>query len=326
MEPIASHSPHDAVFKHILSHRATARDFLLIHLPGHLRVLCDLRTLQLESGSFIEEDLRASHSDILYSLKTQTGEGYIYALIEHQSSPDRHMAFRLMRYAIAAMQRHLDKGHHQLPLVIPLLFYHGKTSPCPHSMRWLDGFSQPEVAERLYSQNFQLVDITTIPDEQLIQHRRVAMLELLQKHIRQRDMMEISEQLVSILSLGYTNRRQFKTLLNYMLQVGNAADPVAFLRKLAQKVPLKPHKETLMNIAQFLEERGRKQGVLQGMKAGIEKGRRKGWQEGRQEGRGEGQQEAAERIARAMLEDGQEPSQVAKLTGLSLQQLDKLQH
>ncbi|VUS89022.1 Rpn family recombination-promoting nuclease/putative transposase [Klebsiella spallanzanii] len=322
MEPIASHSPHDAVFKHILSHWATARDFLLIHLPEHLRMLCDLRTLQLESGSFIEEDLRASHSDILYSLKTQTGEGYIYVLIEHQSSPDRHMAFRLMRYAIAVMQRHLDKGHHQLPLVIPLLFYHGRTSPCPHSMCWLDDFSQPEVAERLYSHNFPLIDVTEIPDDQLIQHRRVAMLELLQKHIRQRDMMEISEQLVRILSLGYTNRRQFKTLLNYMLQAGNAADPVAFLRKLAQKVSLKPHKETLMNIAQFLEERGRKQGVLQGMKAGIEKGRRKGWQEGR----GEGQQEATERIARAMLEDGQEPSQVAKLTGLSLQQLDKLQH
>lgn len=326
MEPIASHSPHDAVFKHILSHRATASDFLLIHLPEHLRMLCDLRTLQLESGSFIEEDLRASHSDILYSLKTQTGEGYIYVLIEHQSSPDRHMAFRLMRYAIAAMQRHLDKGHRQLPLVIPLLFYHGRTSPCPHSMRWLDDFSQPEVAERLYSHNFPLIDVTEIPDDQLIQHRRVAMLELLQKHIRQRDMMEISEQLVRILSLGYTNRRQFKTLLNYMLQAGNAADPVAFLRKLAQKVLLKPHKETLMNIAQFLEERGRKEGVLQGMKAGMEKGLQKGRKEGRNEGRGEGQQEATERIARAMLEDGQEPSQVAKLTGLSLQQLDKLQH
>ncbi|MDM4207261.1 Rpn family recombination-promoting nuclease/putative transposase [Klebsiella spallanzanii] len=326
MEPIASHSPHDAVFKHILSHRATASDFLLIHLPEHLRMLCDLRTLQLESGSFIEEDLRASHSDILYSLKTQTGEGYIYVLIEHQSSPDRHMAFRLMRYAIAAIQRHLDKGHRQLPLVIPLLFYHGRTSPCPHSMRWLDDFSQPEVAERLYSHNFPLIDVTEIPDDQLIQHRRVAMLELLQKHIRQRDMMEISEQLVRILSLGYTNRRQFKTLLNYMLQAGNAADPVAFLRKLAQKVLLKPHKETLMNIAQFLEERGRKEGVLQGMKAGMEKGLQKGRKEGRNEGRGEGQQEATERIARAMLEDGQEPSQVAKLTGLSLQQLDKLQH
>ena len=142
MEQIASHSPHDAVFKHLLSQRATARDFLHIHLPKHLR------TLQLESGSFIEEDLRASHSDILYSLKTHGGEGYIYILIEHQSSPDRHMAFRLMRYAIAAMQRHLDKGHHQLPLVIPLLFITAGPAPTRiqragwmafHSQRWPSG-------------------------------------------------------------------------------------------------------------------------------------------------------------------------------------------
>ena len=45
--------------------------------------------------------------------------GYVHVLIEHQSSPDRHMAFRLMRYAVATMQRHLDSGHKRLPLVIP---------------------------------------------------------------------------------------------------------------------------------------------------------------------------------------------------------------
>ncbi len=39
------------------------------------------------------------------------------------------MAFRLMRYAIAAMQRHLDAGHDRLPLVIPVLFYHGLVTP-----------------------------------------------------------------------------------------------------------------------------------------------------------------------------------------------------
>ncbi len=194
------------------------------------------------------------------------------------------------------------------------------------------------MAGRLYSRSFPLIDVTEIPDDRLVQHRRVAMLELLQKHIRQRDLMDISEQLVRILSLGYTTRRQFKTLLNYMLQAGNAADPVAFLRKLAQKTPLKPHKETLMNIAHFLEERGRKEGILQGMKAGIEKGLQKGRREGRNEGRREGRnegrnegrhqglQEATQRIALAMLDEGLEPSQVAKLTGLSQQQLAKLRH
>ena len=159
----APHSPHDAVFKHLLSHRATAKDFLDIHLPGPLRALCNLNTLQLESGSFIDDELRASHSDILYSLQTQAGEGYIYLLIEHQSSADRHMAFRLMRYAIAAMQRHLDKGHTQLPLVIPLLFYHGRVSPWPYPMCWLAGFADPDVARRIYGDDFPLIDITTTP-------------------------------------------------------------------------------------------------------------------------------------------------------------------
>ncbi len=86
-----------------------------IHLPAELRAICDLSTLKLESGSFVEDDLRQYFSDVLYSLKTTDGaDGYVHVLIEHQSSPDKHMAFRLIRYAVAAMQRHLDAGHKKL--------------------------------------------------------------------------------------------------------------------------------------------------------------------------------------------------------------------
>ena len=172
---------HDAVFKQFLTHPETARDFLDIHLPPALRKLCDLNTLQLASGSFIEDDLRPYYSDVLYSLKAGNSDGYVYCLIEHQSTPDKHMAFRLMRYAIAAMQRHLDAGHKMLPLVIPVLFYQGKVSPYPYSMRWLDEFEMPDHARALYGENFPLVDITIIPDDEIMQHRRMAILELLSK-------------------------------------------------------------------------------------------------------------------------------------------------
>ena len=66
-------TPHDAIFKTFLNHPATARDFLQLHLPASLQKLCDLKTLQLESGSFIEDDLHTSYSDILYSLQTTHG-------------------------------------------------------------------------------------------------------------------------------------------------------------------------------------------------------------------------------------------------------------
>lgn len=93
MKKSTTSTPHDAVFKRFLAHPETARDFLDIWLPESLRDLCKLDTLKLESGSFVEEDLRASYSDVLWSLQTTKGNGYIYALIEHQSSPDAHMAF-----------------------------------------------------------------------------------------------------------------------------------------------------------------------------------------------------------------------------------------
>lgn len=305
-------TPHDALFKQFLTHTETARDFLQQHLPAALLQSCDLATLRLESGNFVEEDLRAYYSDVLYSLKTGEGDGYVYCLIEHQSSPDRHMAFRLMRYAIAAMQRHLDGGNDRLPLVVPLLFYHGQVTPYPYSMRWLDEFGDPALAGQLYTGDFPLVDITVIPDDEIMQHRRMAILELLQKHVRQRDLAELTEQLVTLLLAGYTTDEQLVSLMNYMLQVGDTATPEAFIRELARRAP--QHEEVLMTIAQKLEQKGR----LEGIQLGEAKGR----QEGRQEGVLEGKLQ----VARTMLQNGIDHRSVMQMTGLSDDDLAQIHH
>lgn len=290
---------HDAIFKQFLTHPDTARDFLALHLPPALLQCCDLNTLKLESGSFIESDLRAYYSDVLYSLKAGEGKGYVYVLIEHQSSADKHMAFRLVRYAIAAMQRHLEAGHDQLPLVIPMLFYHGQVTPYPYSMSWLEAFSEPDLARQLYAGHFPLVDVTVIPDDEIMQHRRVAILELLQKHVRQRDLLELKEQLVTLLLTGYTTKDQLISLMNYMLQVGSTAEPASLMRDLARRAPL--HEEELMTAAEYLEQKG--------YEKGIEKKR-----------------EAVHEIARSMLAEGFDHAMVMKLTGLTADDLAQLSH
>jgi len=296
MSKSTAHTPHDAVFKQFLRHADTARDFLTIHLPPALCQVCDLSTLTLESESFIEEDLHKYYSDVLWSVQTAEGDGYIYVLIEHQSTPDDLMAFRLLRYAIAAMQRHLDAGHKTLPLVVPMLFYHGEKSPYPYPMCWLDLLPQPQLAKALYTADFPLVDITVTPDSEIIQHRRIALLELIQKHIRQRDLMNLVEQLVALIVMGYTTDNQLKTLFNYIIQYGDAPRASAFLRQVAERTP--KHKESLMTIAERLQE------------------------EGRQEGR----RAEALRIARTMLADGLEREVVIRITGLTAQDLAELTH
>ncbi|ALX94230.1 transposase [Serratia fonticola] len=298
-----SSTPHDAVFKQFLTHPDTARDFLELHVPPALLQYCDLNTLKLESGSFIESDLRAYYSDVLYSLRTERGDGYVYVLIEHQSSSDKHMAFRLIRYAISAMQRHLEAGYDQLPLVIPMLFYHGQVTPYPYSMSWLDEFSEPELARQLYAGHFPLVDVTVISDDEIMQHRRMAILELLQKHVRQRDLVELLEQLVTLLLAGYTTKEQLISLVNYMLLVGKATEPETLIRELARRAPR--HEEELMTIAEYLEQKGFEKGIKQGM----EKGR-----------------ETVLEIASSMLAEGFERAMVMKLTGLSENDLAQLHH
>ncbi|WP_329906946.1 Rpn family recombination-promoting nuclease/putative transposase [Serratia quinivorans] len=287
-------TPHDAAFRQFLTQPEIARDFMELHLPPELRAICDLSTLKLESGSFVEDDLRQYFSDVLYSLKTTAGDdGYIHVLIEHQSTPDKHMAFRLIRYAIAAMQRHLDAGHKKLPLVIPVLFYTGKRTPYPYSTNWLREFYDPELAGKLYTAEFPLVDVTVIPDNEIMGHRSMAALTLLQKHIWQRDLAELTDKLATIL-------------------LGEASDAEAFVRELALRVP--QHEDELMTIAQQLEQKGIEKGIEQGIEKGIEKGRQEGVLEGKIT------------VARAMLANGIDHDSVMNMTGLTAEDLAQIRH
>lgn len=297
-------TPHDAIFKTFLRHPATARDFLRLHLPPSLQNLCDLKTLKLESGSFIEEELRAYYSDVLWSLKTHEGDGYIYIVIEHQSTPDNHMAFRLMRYAIAAMQQHLDAGHKKLPLVVPMLFYYGAESPYPFSLCWLDEFENPTLARQLYAEAFPLVDITIVPDDVIMQHRRMALLELIQKHIRTRDLMGLVEKLAILLVKGRANDNQLKALFNYLLQTGDTTRFTEFIHEIAERLP--QQKERMMTIAERLRQEGHRNGLQEGHQSGLEEGMK------------QGKREEAQRIAQTMLADGIDRHTVLRITGLAV--------
>ncbi|MBS0855428.1 MULTISPECIES: Rpn family recombination-promoting nuclease/putative transposase [unclassified Tatumella] len=291
-------TPHDATFRQFMTQPDIARDFIELHLPADLLALCDLRTLKLESGSFIEDDLRQYFSDVLYSLKTSSSDGYIYILVEHQSAPDKHMAFRLLRYGVAAMQRHLDAGYKKLPLVIPVLFYTGNRSPYPYSTHWFDEFDDPELAGKIYNRAFPLVDVSIIPDEEIAGHRSLAALTLLQKHIQQRDLAELVDRLAPILLAGDLSSSRVIWLIHYILQAGETSDAEVLVRELAQRVP--QYGDPLMTIAQQLEQKG--------IEKGIEKGER----------------EATLKIARNMLRNGVTRDIIITTTGLSEAELVRL--
>ncbi|NUU67555.1 Rpn family recombination-promoting nuclease/putative transposase [Enterobacteriaceae bacterium BIT-l23] len=299
MGSAAATTPHDAVFRQLLSHPDTARDFIALHLPCWLRDICDPSTLRLVSGNFVEQSLRPFYSDVLWRMKTADGKGYIYLLIEHQSTPDKLMAFRLIRYAIATMQRHLDEGHRTLPLVIPALFYQGKLHCWPWSLRWFDAFCDPVGARRLYNSPLPLVDIQALSDAEILRHRSLAALTLLQKHIRRRDLTALMDKLAQLLQDSETPSQHVDALINYLLLAGKARVPARLLRQLATRLP-KEREQSMQTIAQYLERKGHRKGKRQG------------------------DREARLHIAQKLLSTGMAPTEIAQITGLALEELAKL--
>ncbi|MER1568601.1 Rpn family recombination-promoting nuclease/putative transposase, partial [Enterobacter hormaechei] len=79
-------APDDAIFETFHSRVETERDSIELRLTPSLTQICKLDTLHLEAGSYLEGDLRPYYSDVLYSLDTTRGSGYVHVLIEHHSA------------------------------------------------------------------------------------------------------------------------------------------------------------------------------------------------------------------------------------------------
>ncbi|EAW3363251.1 Rpn family recombination-promoting nuclease/putative transposase, partial [Salmonella enterica] len=279
-----------------------------------IRAQVRLDTLKLEPGSFVDQKLRELHSDVLYSVETAEGHaGYIYCLVEHQSTADRMMAWRMMRYSMAVMDAHLKKGNDTLPVVVPLLFYQGTVRPYPYSTDWMDCFDVPALAREVYSRPWPLVDVSVMEDSDLQSHRRMALLELVQRDIRHRDAASLLRDVVQLIRLAGNTREQVEAVLCYIIYNGMTSESITpFLYELAGEIP--EYKELIMGtIAQQLKEEGIQLGLQQGIEQGIEQERLAA------------QQKLLE-TAYALLDNGVSLDVVIKSTGLSRETLEQPRH
>ncbi|KJW03741.1 transposase, YhgA-like family protein [Rickettsia argasii T170-B] len=109
---------HDELFKKVMSEPVAAREFLEYYLPVSFKNKINLSSIKIEKESFVTEDLRKRLSDVVYSvsLKKDTikdsttnnidhDKAYVYVLIEHQSSSDYWIAFRLWQSGVSHLAK-----------------------------------------------------------------------------------------------------------------------------------------------------------------------------------------------------------------------------
>ncbi len=122
-------SPHDRFFKTVFSQPEIAADFLASYLPEPVAALLDPdpAALVLIEGSFVDPDLSAHFSDLLYRVVLRDGEhAFVYVLFEHKSLPDPLVAFQVLRYKVRIWERLLRQGGGvRLVPIIPIVVHHG---------------------------------------------------------------------------------------------------------------------------------------------------------------------------------------------------------
>ena len=98
---MAIHNIHDSGYKKLFSNRTIFRQLLETFVKEPWVAELDFSQAETLDKSFIADHYKATESDLIYKLKLQGREVYIYLLLEFQSSVDRFMAVRVAYYTLA---------------------------------------------------------------------------------------------------------------------------------------------------------------------------------------------------------------------------------
>lgn len=340
----ASERPrHDELFKKVMSEPVAAREFLEHYLPVSFKNKINLNSVTIEKESFVTEDLRKRLSDVVYSVSLKRDnvkdsttdsvdneKAYIYVLIEHQSSSDYWIAFRLWQYMLLLCERHKDANKKnkqkrgKLPLICPIVVYaNDKPYNAPRSFWEL--FEDSSTAKSLMSDEYLLVDLQKQSDDEIEKKKHLGMMEYILKHIKARDILNLWQSLLerfeSSIEIDKENGYIYIKWLLWYSDAKVDEDKQVELAKIIAKHLNKTDQEGLMRtIADKYIDEGVQKGMVQGMQLGEARGMQIGRNEGMQLGEAKGKYE----VAKNMLSNNYSIPEVSRITGLSIQELNEL--
>jgi predicted transposase/invertase (TIGR01784 family) len=286
-------NPHDKLFRQTWSDLDTARSFLQHYLPQEVLSLVALDTLEICKDSFVEKELEAYYCDLLYRVELGGAQGFIYILFEHKSFADRLTALQLLEYMCKIWRLFLKQNTAgRLPVIIPLVLYHGRSGRAPAGNRLASLLDGPTEALAGYVPDFsyELYDLNRFSDQQIKGTVMAKVAMLLFKHIfdpQVRDKLPAVLSLLADLADKQTAGQYLETVFRYII---NNIDDVSAdeLSGIVKDSLSAKQGEMVMTLAEKLRKEGFEKGIQQGVQQGIQQGVQQGIQQGIQQGLIEG--------------------------------------
>ena len=316
-------NPHDAFFKDMLADIDHARLFIKKLLPKYISSMFNWDELEPQKDTFITSGGRELRADALFKLpfKIGTQEDYVYLLVEHKSTQPSGINMQLRNYADQIYNHQIRKqtGPH---LVIPLVFYHGKTA-WTQARRLVDTCHMPKIYRKqltsfVSGKDYALFDAVSVniakPPAGLQKKLTDSQIVNIYLYVLQniwRNKADIKEDFSFLAELFIADATMARKIVYYLYRHYDIAEDVVL------KVVNPGGKEENMLTYTEMSEQLIEEGMQKGLQKGMQKGMQKGRQEGIEEGVQRGTSEARHNLAQNMVAEGLSIETIMRITGLS---------
>ena len=258
------HQPHDKLFIQGFSDPVNAAALLRMMFPEELSSQVDWAALELQNGSFIDSQFRKSQTDLLFATTLGGRRCRLHIILEHQSTSDRLMALRLLRYQLRIWEA-FDKENPgaPLPIVLCVVLAHNG-SRWEISQRFADLLDvPPELAGVLRpfipDFTFGLMQLAEMPYESLPGTPAGILILRVMKAERLNQL--LNDAVWDEALLEQTSAELFELILRYM--VDREIDKGAFETKI-QELQNPTTRTNAMSLAQVYRQEGRQEGRMEG--------------------------------------------------------------
>ncbi len=265
---------HDKFFKQTMTDKKTAISLLKNYLPTKILNLIDFKNIELEKDSMIEEELKDVFSDIIYKVRLNGKEAYLYFLFEHKSYPSKKIALQLLKYMRNIWDLKMKQGKKKLPLIIPLVIYHGK-------QKWNIGLKlsnilddiPDEIKEFIPDFKYLSYDFSPYSNQEIKGEIELQLILQILRYIFVDDILFEKEiknliKLLEELNNKETATEYFELLMRYIMNAREGIDAKE-LSKIVGEVSSE-RGEAVMTIAEKLKMEGKKEIIINMVKEGMD--------------------------------------------------------
>ena len=291
-----TNSKHDKLFKIILSNKQEAAKFMNKVLKINYKIMAE--KLELYNKEYITTKFEKMESDIVYKI----AEKNVYIIIEHQSTVDRLMPYRIFQYTAELLREVIEKDkvkniNYLQPRIIAIVLYTGNRK---WNIQNIDDLQAPLEGYKKIKPPYILVDINKFSKRELLEDDlMITKAMLIEKEKSVEGILNSLEQIRKKI-LANPNKRQmqlFMTIVRYILLSIDDEETKTLLQ--AEIEEMKGAEEDMLHATMVLNE-------------AFEKREKKGRMAGIKE------------IAKKLLKQNMKIETISEITGLTIEEIEKL--